>query len=266
MVAAAVVGATGASASMVASASADGLPILRPVYQGLQVNLPGALKKEIAMVGGTRIAVRVVPKGKQPRVRATARVTVTRTDPGKKGKVVFRKSLRKGEARFLIVATVGVKYQVRAQVGKRSWVTRFRTVETEAEATPYSPPQPPCAPAGKLVPSLATVAAGGTLPYAITNAGNAPLTYGSGNGWSQQVGGIWSNVPSPGGLGGTTTHTIYPGETQTGNGAVWPTLTPGTYSMTIVATCSDTKADGTVTFKAIPLQTPPITVTAAAGR
>lgn len=266
MVAAAVVGAAGASASMVASASAGGLPIERPVYQGLQLNIPGSVKKETAMVGGTRIAVRVVPKGKQPRVRPSARVTVSRTDPGKKAKTVLRKSLRKGEARFLIVATVGVKYQVKVQVGKRSWVTRFRTVETEADATPVGQQQPACAPAGTLVPGVATVAAGGSLPYEITNTGNAPLTYGSGNGWSQLVSGIWSNVPSPGGLGGATTHTINPGEKQTGNGAVWPTLTPGTYSMTIVATCANTSADGTATFKAIPLQTPPITVTAAARR
>lgn len=265
MVAAAVVGAMGASASMAASASAGGLPIKEVTYQGLRVSFPGG-DKERTMVGGTRIGILVKPHGKQPRSRPSARITVTRTGPGKtKAKTTFRKSLRKGEARFLIVATVGVKYRIRVQIGKRSWFSLLRTVETEAEATP-AVPQAACAPSGVLEADVATAVAGGTLPFHLTNTGNAALTYGSGNGWTQLVNGVWSNVLSPGGLGGATTHTINPGETQTGNGAVWPTLTPGTYSMTIVATCGTTSSNGTATFKAIPLQTKPITVTAAAGR
>jgi hypothetical protein len=264
MVAAAVVGAVGASASMVASASAGGLPIQRVTYQGLQANIPGA-SKETSVVGGAKLGIRVVPHGKQPKSRATARVTVTRTVPGKKTETLVRKSLRKGSVYFPLATAVGVRYRLQVQIGKRHWTTRLRTVETDP-GSGSGPSSTPCSPAGTITADAPTAVAGGTLPFHITNTGNAPLTYGSGNGWTQLVGETWTNVLSPGGLGPATTSTIFPGQTQTGKGAVWSTLTPGTYSMTVVATCATTNPNGSATFKAIPLQTAPITVTAAAGR
>lgn len=257
--------AVGASASAVTSATAGIVPAKNFTYQGLRVAMPGASSAALVS-GGVRVPVVVKPQGRQPKARVSARITVTRAaSGGEKAATLVRKSLRKGEVRFPLSSRIGVKYQVQVQIGKRRWVTRLQTSDNVPSSRPPVP-SGPCTPAGTITADVATAVAGGTLPFHITNTGNAVLTYGSGNGWTQLVGGVWSNVLSPGGLGPAITSTIAPGETKTGKGSVWSTLTPGTYSMTVVATCATTNADGSATFKAIPLQTTPITVTAAAGR
>lgn len=255
------VGTAVASTAVVAGATAATVPSKIVTAQGLRVSLPGG-KRQTTVDGGTKLVVSVRPKGAHRGARPTAKVTVTRAASGdEKAATVARKSLRKGSVRFRVAEGDGVKYRVQVQIGKRRWSTRLVTAD---EATPAPPSTGPCAPSGTITADVATVAAGGTIPFHITNTGNAVLTYGSGNGWARFDGGSWSNVPGAFGGGAATTYTIAPGQTRAGTGEVWSTLTPGIYSLSLVATCASPGKNGSISFKAIPLQTTPITVTAAA--
>lgn len=260
-----VCGAVGVSVTAATSASAA--PIKQVRYQGLRVLMPGA-SAATPVPGGNRIGLLVRPIGPQPKSRPSARVTVTRAaSGGEKAATLVRKSLRNGEVRFLLSGRVGVKYRIQVQIGKRRWVTRLVTADEIPGERPPAEATIPCVPSGTITADVSTVAAGGTIPFHVTNTGTTPLALSGRNGWSQLVDGLATPVLSPGGIGGQTGIVgIAPGETKFSSGAVWPTLTPGSYSMTLLSTCNHLKPDGSVAFVALPLQTAPITVTAAAGR
>jgi hypothetical protein len=262
----------GASASVVGSASAVNLPTKTVTAQGLRVRMPGADTEMLISAEATRVGIGVVAFGRQPRSRPFARITVTRTAPGKNSieKVIVRKRLRKGELRFPITGGPGFGYRIRLQIGKRRWTTRLRTSNEVTTAVP-SPTSADCRPSGTLEAENPEVAAGGQVTLRVVNTGKSVLVFGSVVGWSQLFDGAWIPVPNP--LPGgddpsgpwQASYTVAPGRTATSGSLVGPSMVPGSYRLTLPVSCASKTPDGGVRFDATTLATAPITVITAAG-
>lgn len=269
----AVLVGVGASASVAASASAGGIPARTVTYQGLRVTVPGAEAEMLVRSNGSRIGIRVVSFGKQPRSRPSARITVTRTAPGEKPveKTIVRKTLRKGQVHFPLTAAPGFAYRIQVQIGKRRWTTRLRTSNEVTVAIP-SPTTATCNPSGTLKAESPSAVVGGVLMLRITNTSKSVLVFGADNGWSQLSEGGWVNVLSVGGENGLPpgleeppSWTVAPGETRYTSGMVWASLVPGTYRMTQLVSCASKNPDGSIRFDTTTLTTEPVTVTPASG-